>query len=242
MSHLGLYFAFYSEVAGGQQPTQNWVASAVRNVLHPIILIIVAVGTAFAAASFVSEAFRRYGNSVGIRAVAAAFFPLVAVTAVLHYSSGALPSLGWPGGVASLLVGFFFHLVYRLRGEWAPVIGAFGASAIFSALLLDYAASRDSNIVWLYYGYLIGVLARIAIFGVPKTVYRFVSPVGTFEIKPAPRNQAGLFFDGALLNTFESAPLAAEDLDSHRTGAAVWDRHREYDPPCCLEKWEVIRR
>lgn len=72
-----------------------------------------------------------------------------------------------------------------------------------------------------------------------RTIYRLVTKVGVWEIRPD-GERARLYLGDIYVGNFHRASAAAEDVYFHHTGYSAWDASPE-EAPIDLEGWELIR-
>lgn len=114
---------------------------------------------------------RHVPEDLGVRALAAALLPFVALMFAFVFQSSLFNDLASynsvVGFLGSLAIGFIVPFQSRLNKNLAFPLSAFCFSAVFSVLIFSYAAVRDTRIFVFYYGFALGALAHVAFVGLP---------------------------------------------------------------------------
>jgi hypothetical protein len=152
------------------QTSPGWAGWIIQWVIHPLILIGVPLVSLGIMVIIVAHAFDEPGD-IGPRSLAAALLPFVALMFVFVFQASLFSDLASHGGmlgfVVSLVLGLVVPFLARLDEDLATPLSAFCFAAVFSVLVFSYAAVRDARVFVFYYGFTLGALTHVAVFGLP---------------------------------------------------------------------------
>ncbi|MBD3790066.1 MAG: hypothetical protein IE885_06860 [Campylobacterales bacterium] len=74
-------------------------------------------------------------------------------------------------------------------------------------------------------------------------IYTYNSEIGTFEIRQIAHKRYELWIEDEMLDTYESAELAAADVAAFNTGYSEWDRFQNEleNYPSDLSEWSIVK-
>ena len=166
MLPLGLF------TLSGVPASSGWAGWIIRWIINPLVLLAVPITCLLVTISIVGDDWNDEDDA-GLRSLAGALLPFVAAIFIFMFQANLFERIatqdGKEGFLVSMVIGLVLPFLTRIDNAFAKPVAAFCFSAAFSVLVFSYAALRDERIFVFYYGFAIGILGHLWLFGLGRS-------------------------------------------------------------------------